>query len=95
MGKKTRVNFNKKDIIFSAGIAISIVFNVILAFSLSNAINYSRNSAAIISNHEKLVREAQFKCLEETGGVNCDYVELHEKLRLDYIDDMVKGELNF
>ena len=93
MGKAKKLNFSRKDILLSVGIVISLIFNIVLAFLLSNAINYSRNSAAIISNHEHLVRQAQFKCLEETGGIDCDYVKLHEKLRLEFIDSMVKGEL--
>lgn len=93
MPKNKNQTINKKDIIFYSLIAIQFVLIAILAVSLHNTTNNLRSETAIISNHDKLVREAQFKCLEETGGIDCDYVKTHEELRAQFIESAAKGDI--
>lgn len=93
MPKNKNQTINKKDIIIYSLIAIQFILISVLAVSLYNTTDNLRSETAIISNHDKLVREAQFKCLEETGGLDCDYVKTHEELRAEFIEAVAKGDI--
>lgn len=93
MPKNKNQIINKKDIIIYSLIVIQFVLITILAVSLHSTASNLRSETAIISNHDKLVREAQFKCLEEAGGIECDYVKTHEELRAEFIEAVAKGDI--
>ena len=87
MAKKKQVNISKKDIIFGVLIVVNLVATGVLGY-LVFRLGDNLTTSAITQTRSGLVQHAKIECMKETGGTDCDYVELNQRLLDEYIESV-------
>ncbi len=70
-------------IIVSVNLLATVALGVIVFKDMSHDVRKS-----IIQTKVDLVQHAKIECMKETGGTDCDYVELNQRLLDEYIESV-------